>query len=361
MKLIFHLQDGRVEEFLIEKNSVIIGRGADCDVVLPFEGFSRRHAQIEFVNGEIFVTDLASTNGVFINGSRVSPNEKHRFQNFLKLQIGPAYEVEVLEEASDRTAPSFNIQNLSSGMNQHKPETPEHTKTIQLEERELKRSPKRHKESRASSEGKSKLPMLIFPIIIIVFAVYYSLNKNGEDAVSAPAPQQVVEVAAPLTEVNFLSSAMLSSLFKDKSCAGPSNDWCQVARILEGSNEGVSIEGKNLVIYLDMSDFGEEKFHEEFEKLEDEKKLEIIALRRIFNSNLLRSFTRQTDFDTLQVVIGVNKKDEFDLVQAFKFMRNLKPEKIDKFFIHDLFDTALNLGKLGVLSDVSALYEKKNL
>ena len=71
LKIIFHLADGKVEEFSTDLTSVTIGRGNSCDVVLPYEGFSRRHAQIEYINGDIFVTDLASVNGVFIDNERM--------------------------------------------------------------------------------------------------------------------------------------------------------------------------------------------------------------------------------------------------------------------------------------------------
>ena len=55
---------------------VVIGRGAEADLRIDDPGISRRHAQIKVqaVDGEVTVTvlDLNSTNGVILNGRRVS-------------------------------------------------------------------------------------------------------------------------------------------------------------------------------------------------------------------------------------------------------------------------------------------------
>jgi pSer/pThr/pTyr-binding forkhead associated (FHA) protein len=51
---------------------VLIGRQADCDVSLTHSRkVSRKHCCIAQVNNSFVVRDLGSTNGVFVNGSRV--------------------------------------------------------------------------------------------------------------------------------------------------------------------------------------------------------------------------------------------------------------------------------------------------
>ena len=49
----------------------VIGRDADCTVVLPGEDVSRRHALVRG-GREPVITDLKSRNGTFVNGERVS-------------------------------------------------------------------------------------------------------------------------------------------------------------------------------------------------------------------------------------------------------------------------------------------------
>lgn len=56
----------------LEKAIVLIGRQADCDVSLTHSRkVSRKHCCVAQVNNAFVVRDLGSTNGVFVNGSRV--------------------------------------------------------------------------------------------------------------------------------------------------------------------------------------------------------------------------------------------------------------------------------------------------
>ncbi len=63
------LVDGR--EYAIPAGGLVIGRDASCDVVVPTAEVSRRHAEIAPSN-EGYVLKDTSTNGVFVNGERVS-------------------------------------------------------------------------------------------------------------------------------------------------------------------------------------------------------------------------------------------------------------------------------------------------
>lgn len=60
-------------EFKVEKNLVTIGRDEESDIVLDSEqGYpSRLHAQLITKHNKLYVDDLHSTNGTFVNGNRV--------------------------------------------------------------------------------------------------------------------------------------------------------------------------------------------------------------------------------------------------------------------------------------------------
>ncbi|HSJ34472.1 MAG TPA: FhaA domain-containing protein [Acidimicrobiia bacterium] len=55
----------------LNNNRMWVGRGEDCDVVVPFEEISRRHAEIVRRHGSVWVRDLGSANGTRIDGGRV--------------------------------------------------------------------------------------------------------------------------------------------------------------------------------------------------------------------------------------------------------------------------------------------------
>jgi hypothetical protein len=60
-------------EFPLRMNrEIIIGRSSDLDMVLVEDMVSRRHAKIQTTETDIFIQDLGSTNGTFVNGEKIS-------------------------------------------------------------------------------------------------------------------------------------------------------------------------------------------------------------------------------------------------------------------------------------------------
>ncbi len=57
---------------LPESGEIVIGRSSELDMVLVEDMVSRRHAKIAVENGDIFLEDLGSTNGSFVNGEKIT-------------------------------------------------------------------------------------------------------------------------------------------------------------------------------------------------------------------------------------------------------------------------------------------------
>lgn len=99
MRLTIKLMNGELIEQSVDSDVVVIGRSAKCTVQIPHEGMSRQHCQLEVVNGEIFVTDLNSTNGVFIDNNRIEPNQRVPYNTFFQLSFGAVQNLQIdLEE-----------------------------------------------------------------------------------------------------------------------------------------------------------------------------------------------------------------------------------------------------------------------
>ena len=82
------------QEFKIETNPAIIGRGTVCDITLSGTHLSRQHAELHIKGNRLHIRDLASANGTFINDQRINeavvkPGDQVRFDVYSFRVIGP--------------------------------------------------------------------------------------------------------------------------------------------------------------------------------------------------------------------------------------------------------------------------------
>lgn len=56
---------------LSERDSFVIGRAVDCDVIIDEPTVSKRHARLHWVDRQVVIEDLGASNGVFVNSVRV--------------------------------------------------------------------------------------------------------------------------------------------------------------------------------------------------------------------------------------------------------------------------------------------------
>lgn len=61
------------EQIPVPAPVVIIGQGAQSDVVIADDSVSKVHARLEFEHGGWRLTDLESTNGTYVEGVRLAP------------------------------------------------------------------------------------------------------------------------------------------------------------------------------------------------------------------------------------------------------------------------------------------------
>jgi len=57
----------------VNKDRFIIGRGKQSsDLTIKDPNVSRQHAMVELLNGQYFMVDMGSTNGIEFNGQRIA-------------------------------------------------------------------------------------------------------------------------------------------------------------------------------------------------------------------------------------------------------------------------------------------------
>jgi len=74
------------QRWVIERDQVIIGRGSDCDIVLPERQVSRHHARIERDASGYLLRDLGSKNSTHVNGQEVR-DKPYRLKDGDEIQV----------------------------------------------------------------------------------------------------------------------------------------------------------------------------------------------------------------------------------------------------------------------------------
>jgi|26BtaG_2_1085354.scaffolds.fasta_scaffold04036_3 pSer/pThr/pTyr-binding forkhead associated (FHA) protein len=95
-------------------DSLSIGRGQDNDVVLGSKQISRNHALLSVLNGQLYLKDLASSNGTFVNDEQIEANKSKQLNeadkvsfaafSFAVAKVKAAAPVSAMDTAADKTA-----------------------------------------------------------------------------------------------------------------------------------------------------------------------------------------------------------------------------------------------------------------
>ena len=94
----------------IDKNPFLIGRKPDCHLILPGKDVSRTHAKI-FSNGlSLYLRDLQSTNGTFINEKKIKDDTRLKTGDIIKFGSieFKICQIEQIENEDDEQTATFN-------------------------------------------------------------------------------------------------------------------------------------------------------------------------------------------------------------------------------------------------------------
>jgi hypothetical protein len=83
--------------FHLGDKAVTLGRGHESDIHVPDKRLSRKHCRLEIISGDVVVTDLESTNGVFYKGARVTSVKLEPADEFFMGDVKVALEPEHLK------------------------------------------------------------------------------------------------------------------------------------------------------------------------------------------------------------------------------------------------------------------------
>lgn len=112
---------GTTREVLLDQGSFILGRGADCQIIMDDTNVSRHHAELKEVGNTWVITDLDSVNGTFVNSFPItSQTLKHMdiiqtggaMLVFNAPHVSVEENVEKWNNEDDAEASAFNFESM---------------------------------------------------------------------------------------------------------------------------------------------------------------------------------------------------------------------------------------------------------
>src|SRR6187549_439872 len=96
-------------EFPLRPNhEIIVGRSSDLDMVLVEDMVSRKHAKLTVSGDQIFIQDLGSTNGTFVNGEKI---KRARLKEGDRVLVGTSI-IKLVASEGSAPAPSAGREKL---------------------------------------------------------------------------------------------------------------------------------------------------------------------------------------------------------------------------------------------------------
>lgn len=311
MFLSFKLSNGTVVEGSVNKTAVVIGRSNKADFVVPDESLSRIHCLVEIENGNFFITDLKSANGVFLDGNRISPDQKTLFTTFMQITVGMIEAsfrdddeslVQTTAEPKEVHQSRSNISAITKATHHHKP-TPHPVKKPQNKNKHV------------------SLPLVGGLLVVVLAGVYYlqTYQEPGLEDISENQTEALTELyVKPRSEMkhpvplDFSGLEMYQNFESKKNCQILS-EVCEEFKLQESDNEGVIIENKEAYVYLNPSSFYEVP-HLSFLK-QAPHGAEVLAHYLVLKSTLMnKMYAHELDQITLLMM-----NDEKKMIRAFRY------------------------------------------
>jgi pSer/pThr/pTyr-binding forkhead associated (FHA) protein len=79
--------DGQQHEVPMKRARLMIGRKKEADLRIPVPSVSREHCEVRVESGKVYIRDLGSSNGTYVDGERVQEGE---LPAGAMLGVGPA-------------------------------------------------------------------------------------------------------------------------------------------------------------------------------------------------------------------------------------------------------------------------------
>lgn len=283
------LQSNKTQRVEINKSTCVIGRSPKSDCQIDMECFSRNHIEIEWNGKDFFITDLNSTNGIYINSERIPVATKTLFKNFFPLEVGGAVSISILpDEAQVEEVIKPLVRDMSSAYSA--------PSTIRKEI---------HKKKSIEKTAQSRIYLLV-PAVLGLSAFYFYSNYSSDG--QAVDPIVKVQRAKEISTVPVLNKtdSELKTLISKNKCE-ELKELCK-GLLLTHPQEKLTITDNELILYVNYPAVLEEVNSSYLPNEATEKQAEYVLANYAYNPKVIsEALARNISY---VVVVGIDPLDD---------------------------------------------------
>jgi len=326
MKISLKLEHAKVEGY-VSKNEVTIGRSDKADFPVKDEALSRHHCLVELDNGEFFITDLNSTNGVTIDGKRLNPQFRTLFNTFMQLSIGP-YECTILDEDENSISSEEPLQR-PLGTSPHK----------------TRESATRTRIIKPKKSNQTKALLFIIPIVFGLGVWFFYFNEEEFSSQEthetvAEGKRESTKKTVSTTPDKFSAMAIYESLEGKKNCKNL-KEICDEFKISEEAFQGIVIDGREAYVFMQPSVFFNTPQLSYLNEARDGE--ELISHYVTLKSKLMDKMDQQ-ELDQIHLLM-INKENK--ITRVFRYhVNHFGRDSVEKFRLIEQIGKALQSRQL---------------
>jgi pSer/pThr/pTyr-binding forkhead associated (FHA) protein len=323
MRLEIIHEDGRKEIFVTQKTSLTVGRSATADISIKSESLSRKHLTLNVTDGKIFLSDLASANGTFVNEEKLKPNTPLEWQSFFPIRVGPNIFISLLPDEDPMSEPLglYSMPKRSSPIRE----------SYSVEK---SKSDKKRVQQFDETEGHSVRNLLI---VIAVLGLYYLFSSNNFSNFfdnENEGTKKLTETQGAST-VGQISKEKIQDLLTRQKCkTDEERDFCQLLNYPYQNIDGVIIRHDDLYLFMDFYLYTlDRSFQNTYNLLTSEKRSELLMLMAVFNDPNRGAFMN-ANFNSIFIINydNTSKKILNALKISTKSLNKLSPLDIQTVF-----------------------------
>ncbi len=234
------IDGGQPKTVSIDQEIFTIGRSPRASLQIENECISRIHVQIrKNENGVLFITDLGSSNGTFVNNEKLNSNEEVQWHTFFPLNLSQKILITLIS-ASQET-----IQDISD----NKASFREEPKDLRDRTSRTKTATIAKKMPPPTSKKKSEKNPLLIPIVLTLGMGYFLYDHYSNKEYETTDLSATEQPPAPKVSTE-LSSKALPLVSQNKCLSEGEKNYCNYMKMEPERFEGILNVENNFYIFL---------------------------------------------------------------------------------------------------------------